>query len=67
MDDEAERMLNAAVRLGDGLSEQIADHSLRLRRLKRAVQSALHLLEIGQVQKARDELHLAMLAEWKLD
>jgi hypothetical protein len=66
----AERMsmkLRAAIRLGDSMSERIADHSLRLRRLKRAVQTALHLLEVGRPQKAKEELHMAMLAEWKLD
>jgi hypothetical protein len=63
----AERLLKEAIRLGDGLSGQVADHSLRLRRLKRSVQTALRLLEAGRVQKAWDELHLAMLAEWRRD
>jgi hypothetical protein len=66
-DKPAYRMLKEALRLGDRMSGQIADHSLRLRRLKRSVQTALRLLEIGRVQKAKEELELAMLAEWRPD
>jgi len=58
------RMLDAAVRLGDGLSEQVADHSLRLRRAKRVVESAVRLLEAGRVQAAHDVLTTA-LAVWE--
>jgi hypothetical protein len=60
-------LLGEALRLGDVMSGRVADHSLRLRRLKRSVQTALHLLEIGRPQKAKDELQQAMLAEWKCE
>jgi hypothetical protein len=48
------------------MSGQVADHSLRLRRAKRAIESAVRLLEAGRVQAAHDLLQTA-LAIWEPD
>lgn len=58
-------MLRTALHLGDRMSGQIADHSLKLRRAKRTIESAVHLLEAGRVQAAHDVLKTT-LAVWEL-
>jgi hypothetical protein len=65
-DNAASRMLRAALYLGDRMSGQVADHSLKLRRAKRAMQDAIRLLEAGRVQAAHDLLQTA-LAVWEPD
>jgi hypothetical protein len=60
------RLLHEALRLGDRMSRQVADHSLKLRRAKRVVESAVRLLEAGRVQAAHDVLKTT-LATWEPD
>jgi hypothetical protein len=62
----ASRMLRTAIRMGDSMSGQIADHSLKLRRAKRAIESALRLLKRGQAHAACNTLETA-LALWECD
>jgi hypothetical protein len=59
----AERRLREAFRLGDKMSGQIADHSLRLRRAKSAMKGAVYLLEIGRIRTAYEVLKAALARE----
>jgi hypothetical protein len=63
-DHPASRLLRTALHLGDRMSGQIADRSLKLRRAKRVVESAVRLLEAGRVQAAYDILKTT-LAVWE--
>jgi hypothetical protein len=62
----ASRMLRTALHLGDKMSGQVADRSLKLRRAKRTMQEAVRLLEAGSVQAAHDVL-ITALAIWEPD